>query len=260
MIEVDEALLDVGRREPAHVVPAALQDDGVDAASKRSLGQRQVVMQELRLQRARGGRDHHRAPGTRGRDQVREALADPRAGLAYECATVLEGLGDRVRHRPLGGPLAKTGPGSRRADCRLRGIQSGTRTRKVTFEPVVPARPLPAALDRSHEGTHERRTRRDHHRRRPRRLHGGPVCRPRQSPPAGVRGLPGRRPAHDHLGRRQLPRIPRRDPRARAHGPDAQSGRAVRHRVHQRRRDPRGLLRHAAQGLRRRAGVPGPRA
>ena len=110
MVGVDQPLLDVVRGQPADVVGAALEHDRVDRAAERGLREREVVVQQLRLQRARRGRDHDGAPGGRRRDQVGEALADAGTGLAEQRAAVLDRVRDGVRHRPLRGPLAKTGP------------------------------------------------------------------------------------------------------------------------------------------------------
>jgi hypothetical protein len=110
VIGIDQALLDVARGQPADVVAPPLQHDGVDLPAERRLGERQVVVQQLRLQRARRGRDHHRAPRGRRRDQVGEALAHPGARLAEQRAAVLERLRDGIGHRPLRGSLAETGP------------------------------------------------------------------------------------------------------------------------------------------------------
>ena len=110
VVRVDQALLDVIRSEPADVVATALQHDGVDLAAEGRLREREVVVQQLRLQRARRGRDDDGASGRRRRNQVGEALAHPRAGLTEQRAAVFEGVRDRVRHGPLRRPLAKTGP------------------------------------------------------------------------------------------------------------------------------------------------------
>ena len=170
---------------------------------------------------SRGGRDHHRATRARGRDQVGEALADSRTGLADAvtppCSNVSATASAIVRwaarsRKP--GQARESGLSAARDSVGNTDTKGNVRAGGTRAAPSRRARP-------SHEGTHERRTRRDRHRRRPGRVHGCPVCRPRQPAPAGHRGLPGGRPAHDHLGRRQLPRIPRRHPRARADGADA---------------------------------------
>ena len=138
VIRVDQALLDVVRGEPADVVATALEHDGVDRAAERRLRERQVVVQQLRLQRARRGRDDDGASGGRGRDQVGEALAHARAGLAEQRSAVLEGVRDRVRHASAAPPARENRAMRVRADRRPRESQSGTPGRTVTFGPVVP--------------------------------------------------------------------------------------------------------------------------
>ena len=76
----------------------------------------------------------------------------------------------------------------------------------------------------------------DHRRRRPRRLHGGALRRPRRARAPGHRGLPVGRPAPEHHRRRELPGLPRG-----RHGPGddervPRPGRALRHPLHHRRR------------------------
>ena len=106
---------------------------------------------------------------------------------------------------------------------------------------------------------HEQRHPRGHHHRRGAGgLHRGALLRAREPAPAGVRGIRVRRPADDHLRRRQLSGLSRRHPRPRADADDARAGRALRRRDGARRRHPRRLLAAAAAGLRRRAGAPDP--
>ena len=100
--------------------------------------------------------------------------------------------------------------------------------------------------------TCERRSRRDHHRWRSGRLHGGPLHRQGQPEPARDRGLQLGRSAHDHERCRELPGIRRRDPRAGDDGRLPPPGRALRRRVRDRRRHARRLLRAPLPGLRRR--------
>ena len=76
-----------------------------------------------------------------------------------------------------------------------------------------------------------------HHRQRAGRLDRRVVCGPGRVEAARDLGGPGGRAALDHDGRRELPRIPRRDPGPGAHRPHAPAGRSFRDRVRGRQRD-----------------------
>ena len=80
---------------------------------------------------------------------------------------------------------------------------------------------------------------------RARRLHGGPLRRPRQPGAAGPEGPRGRRPAHAHHRRRELPGVPRRDPRPRAHGAMEKQAARFGAEIVARRRHPRRPVRAA---------------
>ena len=64
---------------------------------------------------------------------------------------------------------------------------------------------------------------------RPRRLHGGDLCRPRDAGAGADRRLRAGRAVDDHHRCRELPRLRRADPGPLADGPDARPGRACRH-------------------------------
>ena len=72
-----------------------------------------------------------------------------------------------------------------------------------------------------------------------------------QPAPARDRGLRRRRPAHDHLRRRELPGLPGRHPRPRADGALPRPGRALRRRVRHGRRHARRRLGTAVSRVRR---------
>ena len=148
MVGVDQALLDVARGEPADVVAAALQHDGVDLAAERRLGERQVVVQQLRLQRARRGRDHDGASGASppgsGRRGSCPPPCRPRRAALRRARTCSRPRPPSSAARPARENRAMRG----RADCRPREIQSGTPERTVTFGPVVPRAAHLAARDR----------------------------------------------------------------------------------------------------------------
>ena len=82
----------------------------------------------------------------------------------------------------------------------------------------------------------------------PGRPHRRDLHRARQPAAARDRGHRRRRPAHAHHRRRELPRLPRRHPRPRAHGAVPRAGRALRRRVRHRRRRPRRPLGVAVRG------------
>ena len=72
--------------------------------------------------------------------------------------------------------------------------------------------------------------------------------------PFVIEGYAARRPAHDHLRRRQLPRLPRRHPGPGADGGDARAGRALRHGLRDGRRHARRVLQGPAGRAARRRG------
>ena len=129
--------------------------------------------------------------------------------------------------------------------------------------------PLYRSISRQ-KGSHDfstYRPRRDRHRLRAGRLHRGHLRRARPAHAAGVRGHPVRWRADDHDRGGELPRLPRRHHRARADGPDARAGAAVRRRPadggrrrgvagrpgevgHRGRRDLPGARRHPRDGRR----------
>ncbi len=102
---VEEAHAELHDHAPAGVVGATLEQLGADRLAARGGGQREVVAQQLGLQRERRGRDDHAAPRERGGDEIAEALARARAGLADERAAlrehVLDALGEGKLRRPL---------------------------------------------------------------------------------------------------------------------------------------------------------------
>ena len=77
-----------------------------------------------------------------------------------------------------------------------------------------------------------------------------------QPAPGGDRRSGRRRPAHADHRRRELPGLPRRDPRPRAHDEVPRAGGALRRGVRDRRRRPRRSVRFAVRRLGRRPGVP----
>ena len=83
----------------------------------------------------------------------------------------------------------------------------------------------------------------------PGRAHRRGLRRPRQPPPDRHRGHRRRRAAHAHHRRRELPRLPRRHPRARAHDEVPRAGGALRRRVRHRRRRPRSTSRASPFGV-----------
>ena len=98
---------------PAEVVLAALQHDHVDLAADRRRGDRDVLVQELLLQRLRRGRDDHALARLERRDQVGEALADAGARLGDEMLAGREGELDRAGERSLLRPRLVVGERAR---------------------------------------------------------------------------------------------------------------------------------------------------
>ena len=92
----------------AEVVLAALQHLDPHSTAQRGSRDGHVVPEQLLLQRLRRRRDHDPEAGRQSRDQVREALADPGAGLGDEVlagrerALDLVGEGGLLRPRLVG--------------------------------------------------------------------------------------------------------------------------------------------------------------
>ena len=102
----------------AQVVRAALQHLDADVASDRGCGDRDVLREQLLLERLGRGGDDHAAPRLERRDEIGEALADAGARLGDEMLAgrerVLDAgcergllaprlvLGERMRERPAG--------------------------------------------------------------------------------------------------------------------------------------------------------------
>ena len=96
---------------PAQVVLAALEHGDVELARERRRGRRHVLGQQLLLERLRRRRDDDPLSGLERRDQVRQALADPGAGLREQVLATLEGVCDLLRERSLLGPRLVAGKG-----------------------------------------------------------------------------------------------------------------------------------------------------
>jgi hypothetical protein len=89
-----------------------------------ALEQRQVVLQDLILQRLGAGGDHHLASGQDRGQQVRERLAGAGAGLAQQQLVARQRLRDGVRHFQLrGAVLVATHAGAEPAAGTERGGQ-----------------------------------------------------------------------------------------------------------------------------------------
>ena len=86
---------------PAEVVRAPLEDARVDLAADRRRRDRNVLAEELLLERLRRGRDDDALSRLERRDQVGEALADARSGLGDEMLAGQEGVLDRSGERRL---------------------------------------------------------------------------------------------------------------------------------------------------------------
>ena len=114
---IEQAHAELHDHPPAGVVGAALEQLRADGLAARRRRQRQVVAQELRLQRERGRRDHHAAPGEGGRDEIAEALAGAGAGLAQERPSPRQDLLDALR-RARAAPAARDTP-----DVRVRAAR-----------------------------------------------------------------------------------------------------------------------------------------
>ena len=81
----------------AHVVRASLYYSGGDVEPRRLPGERQILVEQLALQRLRRGRDDDPATAQRGRHEVGEALADTRRRLRHEDATRIDAVTDLLR-------------------------------------------------------------------------------------------------------------------------------------------------------------------
>ena len=207
----------------------------------------------------------HRQPGRprRRRDRRRSApstsalspipTVGSRLPARRRCPTPRAGAAGRPprgsRRASRGAARARHGharrPGRRHRRSRAAGRPGApcSRTAWIGRLPAVsrtasgpPAAGIPGAWDRVppgrelHEGgrsgDHRRGPRPDHHRVGPGRLHGGGLRGPREAAAAGLRGHAVRRRPDDHHRGGELPRLPRRHHGPRAHGRDAQAGRA----------------------------------
>jgi hypothetical protein len=94
----------------------------------------------LILQRVRSGRDDGAALEQQHRQQVREGLADARAGLDDGVALGLERLGDELRHLLLRGPVREAGQALRKRAVDAEHIVENQRgTARNRAIPVAPA-------------------------------------------------------------------------------------------------------------------------
>jgi hypothetical protein len=112
---VEEPHAELHDHPPAGVVRAALEQLRTDRPAARGSRQRQVVAQQLRLQRERGSGDDDAAPRERRRNEIGETLAGACPGLADERPAARQDLLDAQRHDELRLPLAVGGvrPGER---------------------------------------------------------------------------------------------------------------------------------------------------
>ena len=92
---------------PAQIVVAAFEQRDARGPADDGAEQRQVAGEQLVLQRARAGRDDRAAARQQHGQQIRECLADPRAGLDGGVTTRVERSGDERGHLLLCGAIAE---------------------------------------------------------------------------------------------------------------------------------------------------------
>ena len=93
--------------EPTDVVGAALDDRRGDVQTCRLPGQREVLVEQLPLQRLGGGGHHDASTAERRRHEVGEALADARRSLRHEQAATVDRVADLLREPQLAVPRAE---------------------------------------------------------------------------------------------------------------------------------------------------------
>ncbi len=120
----------------AGVIGASLQDGVADPLAGDPLagvqGGRDVLAGELRLQRQRGGGDHHPVAGRlhqvrQRRRQVSQRLAGAGAGLDEQVVSPAERFGDRGRHLVLAGTLRPLDALDRGGENRFGQVELGHR-------------------------------------------------------------------------------------------------------------------------------------
>ena len=125
---------------PAKIVAAAFEHRDLHRPADDGAEQRQIAVEQLILQRVRAGRDDRAAPEQQHRQQVREGLADARAGLDDGVAPRLERLDDELGHLLLRGAVREAGQALRERAVgaeHVVEIQRGTARNRAT--PVAPA-------------------------------------------------------------------------------------------------------------------------
>ena len=146
---------------PARVVLAALEHGDANVATERPRGDRDVLREQLLLERLRRGRDDDALPRLERRQQVREALAGSRPGLREQVPPRVEGALDGRRERRLLGPRLEARQHARepavRSEDRVhpRGVYAGERmfvkgpTRAGPFTSTSQPVQLPRPVTRS---------------------------------------------------------------------------------------------------------------
>ena len=119
----------------AEVVLAALQHRDPHLAPERGRGGRDVVREQLLLERLRRRRDDDALPGLERRDQVREALPHAGPGLREQVPPGRERMLDRGRERSLLGPRLVAGQG--RFEAAARGEEAVHRRDMLRRGPVA---------------------------------------------------------------------------------------------------------------------------
>ena len=91
-----------------HGVQRAAAENRLDGVGQSG----QIVVDELRLKRQRGGRNDDRPVHQQRRREIGQRLAGAGAGLHEQVLPVPGRVGHRVRHRLLPGPFGPAGDGT----------------------------------------------------------------------------------------------------------------------------------------------------
>src|SRR5690606_26151927 len=126
---------------PAQVVVAALQQRDVHGPAKHAAEARQVPGEKLILQRARAGRDDRAAPRMQHRDEIRESLADARAGLDRDVTAAGERVGDDPGHAGLRLAVREAGQTARKDTFGVEQVRERLHRRTITRNLAAAAAP-----------------------------------------------------------------------------------------------------------------------